>query len=280
MLDKVSDWVKHHPILAYFVLTFILSWGVSALLIADHNGLLSVPGGLHYLVSFGPALAALLVTVLTSGRQGLAELLSRIVKWRTSWLVVGLLSPLALTMIAVLANYLMTGNWPDPASLGRVPFLGDIGIVAAILLWAATFGFGEEIGWRGFAFHRLQGKLTLLPASLLIGMMWVFWHLPQLFYNPTYIALGLGGFAGLAIGLLAGSVLLSWLYSRSGSSILVVALWHALFDFTTSTNAAQGTIAAVTSTLVMIWAIVIVVAAIRPRGKKSVQSISTAHSGV
>ena len=102
--------------------------------------------------------------------------------------------------------------------------------------------------------------------------MWVFWHVPAFFYNPNYVGLGLGGFVGLAIGLLAGSVLLSWLYSRSGSSIMVVALWHALFDFTTSTNAAQGTIAAITSTLVMMWAIVIVIAAIRPHGKKSVRS--------
>ena len=117
-LEGIRNWVRHHPILAYFVLAYTLSWSISALLIADYNGLLAVPGGLHYLVSFGPALAALLVTVLISGRRGLAELQHRIVRWRTKWLIVGLVSPLALSLVAILANYLLTGHWPDVAFPG------------------------------------------------------------------------------------------------------------------------------------------------------------------
>ena len=262
MLERMRARAVHHPVIVYFILAYALSWSICALLIADHNGLVTVPGGLHYLVSFGPALAALIVTALIGGRRGLSELLSRITRWRTRWLLVGLFSPLALAGSALLANYLLSGRWPDLAALGQVSYLGDIGVAAALLLWIATFGFGEEIGWRGFALHNLQQKQSPMRAALLIGVFWALCHLPEFFYKPNFIALGMGGFLGFAIGVIAGSVLLTWLYNRSGSSILVVALWHAVFDFTTATSAAEGTIAALTSVFVMVWAIVVGVMAI------------------
>ena len=263
MLEKLSssartrELIARHPVGTYFLLAYALSWSVGALLIAAHNDLLAVPGTLHYLVSFGPAMAAVTVTALTSGRRGLYDLLTRLTRWRIRWVLVGLLSPLALAGIAALTGYLLTGNRPDLASLGQVAYLGDIGVAAALLLWIATFGFGEELGWRGFALHRMQAKQGALSASIVIGILWALWHLPAFFYKPNFIALGPGGFLGFTLGVISGSILLTWLYNRSGGSVLVVALWHAMFDFTTSTSAAEGTVAAITSALVIAWAVAV-----------------------
>lgn len=263
MRKRSRRWIEQHPVAAYFMLAYLFSWSVGALLIAGYHDLLPVPGAVHYLVSFGPALAAVTVTAVTSGRRGLAELLARVTRWRTWWVLIGLLSPLVLAGLAVVANALWiaapTERVPDLAALGQIPYLGDIGIGAALLLWIATFGLGEEIGWRGFAQPHLQQKQGLLRAALVIGLFWAGWHLPAFFYKPNFIALGVGGFVGFAIGVVAGAVLLAWLYNRSGGSILVVALWHAVFDFTTSTAVAEGAIAAITSTLVMVWALAITV---------------------
>jgi hypothetical protein len=57
-----------------------------------------------------------------------------------------------------------------------------------------------------------------------------------------------------------GAIFLTWLYNSSGGSILIVAVWHGLFDYVTAcTECKSGLVAATVSTLVMIWAVVVVV---------------------
>jgi uncharacterized membrane protein YdjX (TVP38/TMEM64 family) len=61
------------------------------------------------------------------------------------------------------------------------------------------------------------------------------------------------------IGLIAGSFVLSWLYRGSGSSILLVSVWHTAFNFTSATAARSGAVAAITSTPVMMAASAVVI---------------------
>jgi pimeloyl-ACP methyl ester carboxylesterase len=60
------------------------------------------------------------------------------------------------------------------------------------------------------------------------------------------------------VSLLAGAIVLTWLYNRSGGSVLAAVLWHASFNFVTSSPNAGGFVAAATSTLVMVWAVAVV----------------------
>jgi hypothetical protein len=70
---------------------------------------------------------------------------------------------------------------------------------------------------------------------------------------------------GFILGVLAGSIFLTWLYNSSGGSILIVAVWHGLFDYVTAcTECKSGLVAAIVSTAVMIWAVVVVIAFKRP----------------
>ncbi len=64
---------------------------------------------------------------------------------------------------------------------------------------------------------------------------------------------------GWLFGLTAGSTVLTWLYNSTGGSILMVALWHGMFNFITASQAGEGILAAVLSTLVMVWAVVVVI---------------------
>ena len=122
-------------------------------MILRYNSVIDVPGWLHYLVAWGPAAAALLITGITEGRTGLQQLLGRLFRWRISWkgwlLAVG--SPLLFLGIAVLSSRFTGGVMPDLSLLGQVDYLGNIGIPAALVVWILSFGIGEEIGWRGFA---------------------------------------------------------------------------------------------------------------------------------
>ena len=66
--------VKRHPLIAFFVLAYALTWWVYPLLrFSPLIGLLGL---------FGPALAAIVVTAVTDGRRGVTALLKRAVRWR------------------------------------------------------------------------------------------------------------------------------------------------------------------------------------------------------
>lgn len=250
--------VQRHPIVAFFLIAYAFSWAIGGLLIADYLGVISVPKFLHYVSAFGPTVAALVVTAMLGGRAALADLWQRIARLNVGvvWWLIGVGTPLALGLAAIVVYALSNNALPDLQLFGRVDYLGDIGILAALTLWIATYGFGEEIGWRGFAFHRME-QGGWLKAAAVIGVLWGMWHLPYFFYKENFIALGVGGFVGYLISITMGSVLLSWIYRGSGHSILMVALWHGLFDFVSASPIAEGLGNALISGAVIVWVIVI-----------------------
>ena len=101
------------------------------------------------------------------------------------------------------------------------------------LYWLANvvfFGFGEEVGWRGFALPRLQSHASALRASLVLAAGWAGWHLPLFAFGPGFSTLGLAGAVGWLMSLALGSILLTWLFNASAGSIGAVALFHAALD--------------------------------------------------
>ncbi|MCX6048860.1 MAG: type II CAAX endopeptidase family protein [Chloroflexi bacterium] len=264
MKNALTNLLKQHPVVAYFILAYALSWAVEIPLAVSAQGWLRVPvpPALHYLASFGPLLAALIVTAATEGSSGLRQLLAGLLKWRVGlgWILFAILSPIILFGIAAVVGYATQEKWPNLALLGEVAYLPYLGIVGAFILWLLTFGVGEEVGWRGFALPRLQQKYSALTATFILGIVWAFWHLPAFFYRDTYMAMGLvTGLPLFLLSILAASLVFTWLYNSTRGSLLMVILFHALFDFLSVSKAGGGNAAAIMSAAVMIWAVLIVV---------------------
>src|SRR5512141_2829602 len=103
MKNQMKNMIKKYALLFYFVIACALSWTIEFPLIAVRQGWtdIQVPFSIHYLASFGPMLAALIMTALTSGKDGLRELWSRITRWRVKWVYAAfaVLSPMALFLI-------------------------------------------------------------------------------------------------------------------------------------------------------------------------------------
>lgn len=252
---------ERHPLIVYFTLAYAFSWAVEIPLVAAAHGWTTraVPYTLHYLAAFGPLLAAVIATALAEGPGGLRRLGSRVVQWRVrpTWWVYAV-APLLLYGVAALVMRLVRGSWTDIGLLGRVNFLPDLG-PGALALWIVTFGIGEETGWRGFALPQLQRSRSVLAASLLLGLLWAGWHLPTLFYLPSYVQHGLAALPGLVIGVTLGSIVLAWLVTGSGGSVLLAIVWHGVFNFVTAAPASDQAITAFVTTAVLVWAMIVVV---------------------
>lgn len=255
---SISTWVKKHPLICYFGLAYTLSWVIEIPLALQAQGIIRniiFPFSFHYLAGYGPLLAALIVTRTTSGSDGLRELWGRMACWKVKpcwWLIS--VSPLGVFLLVAVALGLIRGQGINLTAMGQVEFLPPLGLVA-IPMWFLTFGIGEETGWRGFALPRLQKHFNAFSATLILWVFWALWHLPLFFYSYDTSII-----PGMLIGLLAGAITFTWLFNSTGGSILMVAIWHGLFNFTTAcTSCKTSAIAAIISTLVMVWAVFVVI---------------------
>jgi membrane protease YdiL (CAAX protease family) len=213
MMSRLSSVVKRHPIITFFVLAYALSWWGLPLYALD---LLPVP-----IASFGPFLAALVVLAVTRGMTGVGGLLRRMVRWRVGlrWYAVALLLPVVLSLAATLLNVFMLGaRAPSSAELGGWSTLFTL--FAIMLLVPGFGGAWEEPGWRGYALPRLQSDRSALVASLIVGVLWAFWHLPLMM-------VGQAAWSDL-VQIVAVSIVFAWVFNNANGSVLIVMLMHAM----------------------------------------------------
>jgi membrane protease YdiL (CAAX protease family) len=255
-LKTLTNLAKKYELFGFFLLANLFSWvvGISLALEAQGKGNAAIPFSMHYLYAFGPTIAAIIMTWLLSGAEGIKELFGRILKWRVKliWWVIAF-SPLWLFGLIVIVQQIITGEWLDLSLLGQVNFLPQLNLGVALVLWVLTFGLGEEIGWRGYALPRMQKNRSAMSATLILTVLWALWHWPMFFY-----VLDISIVFGWLISLTAGTIVFTWLYNSSQGSVLMLILWHGCFDFITASKAGEGLAAIIMSAIVMAWALVVV----------------------
>jgi membrane protease YdiL (CAAX protease family) len=254
--------VRRHPLLCFFVLAYGLSWAYWIPLALA--GVRTAPGSTatHEPGLLGPALAAFIVTGFTQGWTGVAALGKRLVFVSTpaGRFLKYSLSPLIFLALAIATAMLTNAELPPWRDFAIYSGLPPLGLPAVMLLVLVFNGFGEETGWRGFALERLQRRFGPLSGTLILALLWAGWHTPAFFIVETYRTMTLpmiiGGFG---VGLCAGAIVLSRVARQTEGSVLAAALWHALYNMTSATAASRGVIAAVTTTCVMVWAVVLLI---------------------
>jgi len=250
---------RRNELIAFFALAFVLSWAIEVPLALSAQGLLhaSPPMALHYLASFGPMLAALIVTLAARGPAELHTLLARVIRWRAAreYYLFAVAAPITIFAIIVVLTWIARGTPPDLALLGEADYLGALGVLPVLALWMVTFGLGEEVGWRGFALPRLQSMHSALRASLVLGLFWAVWHVPAIFYRDTYMAMGWMVVPMLLTVAAVGSVVYTWLFNGTRGSLLLVILFHGLFDFFSVWPAGPVGPGMVMTILMVFWAV-------------------------
>lgn len=226
------------------------------------NGQMVEPGSFasHLPGLAGPLVGAIISTAVFDGKAGLRELLRRGLRIpRRPWLALALiLLPLLLLAFAILVGHGRGEGWPAVNAFFDYPGVpSTTGWLMSIILVLLLNGFGEEVGWRGYAFERLVAERSALRATLWVSLLWLVWHLPLFFVHRNMAEMIGPALLGWAIGLLLGAFVLSWLYLSFERSILVCALWHTAYNFAVATPAGGNLAPAVISTVVMfagLWA--------------------------
>jgi uncharacterized protein len=217
-------------LILFFALT--LGWmglcGGLAILVAQ--GLLTLPLAPLALISIGglmPILAALMAARYEAGRVGVSQLVGQLRRWRlppgNRSYAIALLGMGVIVLLAFWLNLSLGGAWPrlPPAATWQsLPLLALVYVIIAVI---------EEVGWRGYALPRLQVRFGPLVASLLLGLIWGIWHLPQWFIPATGQA-DKWPFGVFMLHTVAFSILLTWLYQQSAGSLWPVILAHAAFN--------------------------------------------------
>jgi uncharacterized protein len=224
-------------VVTFFVLTYAFTWACWIPVVTRATSSRSSFFGFLWLVGvFGPALVALALTARRDGISGVKALLGRMLRWQVGakWYVFAISYMAAIKLAAAIAHRLTTGSWPPFGAENPALMLG------ATLL-STPVQSGEEIGWRGYALPRLAERMGFACASLLLGIFWALWHLPQFFLAgaDTYRQ----PFLIWAIEVVALSVAIAWLYARTNGSLLLTMLMHAAIN-NTKDIVPSGTVAA------------------------------------
>jgi membrane protease YdiL (CAAX protease family) len=225
-----------YPLIFYFIIAYVGSWLVVLPYLRSPGGagLLPFNWPIPFPVSAalapfaGPCLAAFIMTGVTQGSAGIRRLLRRIVLWRVGvwWYLFALVGIPAITVLGALVLPGVLASWQAPASSLLLTY--PVSFVVSLIIGGPL---GEEIGWRGFALPRLQRDQGPLGGSLILGLLWAFWHLPYFWMpewgTPKGTVLDIVWFVLADIAL---TIVYTWVFNNTKGSLLIVILVHASND--------------------------------------------------
>lgn len=257
-----SELIRKHTLLTFYILTCLISWIIWLPLVLKQYGfeIITVPFH-HYWGSAGPAVAAILVQLIVGGRAEVTKFLKNLLLVRTPqrWLLIGGLLPFGFVLGGVILSGILEGEWHNISGVFEIEEFKSWIFPTVFLFQVVTFGFGEELGWRGYLLPKLQRNRTVFKATALLTLMWAFWHLPAFFYRPGYLGMGLFEIIGWIFSLFAGAIILTWLFNSSKGSILSAILFHASVEFAFMSNIARGNMSFYIGACFIIFAIAILI---------------------
>ncbi len=183
----------------------------------------------------GPTVAALVLLYRKKDEQARRDYWRRLVdvgRIGPRWYAVILLTVPFLTALAAWLDLILGGEG------GHLEPRFQSNLLALLPSAAFTLFFGplpEELGWRGYALDRLQGRFSALTASLVLGVVWAAWHIPLFFVASSYqqgLGWGTVDFWRYLSNMSFVSVLMTWVYNHTRRSILSAVLFHFMINFT------------------------------------------------
>ena len=231
----LRKYISEHPLFSYFVLTYAITWIFLVPFVYLYRVVFDQSFNPWLLVflpgAYGPTMAALLMTYALKGRTGIRDLLAKLLIWRVrwKWYLFVILVPIALLILAIgLSDFRET-------ALASFNPVGLLTAIPLFLLIALPFGpLAEELGWRGFALPRLQARFTPLVSSLIIGVIWTFWHTPMFWFPgaaiPSFLELSPFSVLLYLAQTTAEAILFTIVFNYTRGSVLIAIVFHTTIN--------------------------------------------------
>jgi membrane protease YdiL (CAAX protease family) len=224
---KMKSMIRKYQLIAFFVLSYAMAY------ITLFGYIYLRPGQPMPLFHFGwlifpfsPTISAIFCSWVIGGWTEVKNLLSGFTRWKVGlgWYFAAtflLIGPFAISLVYIALGNPPTGlraGWTIPLLLGQICYQFVVGPLS------------EEAGWRGFALPRLESKYNALVSSLILGVIWNFWHLP-LFYLTGQPQMGIPMPLYLLLTVTL-TIYLTWLYNNTHGSLIITTLAHFSYNLT------------------------------------------------
>ena len=234
-MSAIGGFIKRRPVLAHFILTFVISWGGILIVVGGPDNIPGTADQIERLMLFvmlalfaGPSLSGLVMTGIVYGRAGFRDLFSRMTRWRVGarWYAAAILAGPLLFLgvsltLSLFSSEFLPGVVTATDKAGHVLFSISYGLIGGGLL--------EELGWTGFAVPALRRRYGAFTTALIVGVLWGAWHFLVILYMsdlsgevPLALMLPIQLFSWLP----AFRVLMVRIYDRTGGSLLLAMLMH------------------------------------------------------
>lgn len=196
---------SEHPLTVFVIIAYALSWW-------------SIPFANGGLLPHGPFLSAIIILAMTRGKSDVGKFFRQMISWRGGWywFLIGPGLVIAYLSLAFVINLLLGASVTETSHFRS--------LTPTVIMLVLLGGMWEEPGWTGYALPLLQNRYVnrpygLLLASLHLGVIRAVWHLPLVIYGaiPWY---------DMVFFAMAFQFLITWLYNRTGGSVLIVMLFH------------------------------------------------------
>lgn len=183
-----------------------------------------------------PDIAVAIVVGIAYGRKEFLELKSRFrfwsreIAWKQgvqTWVsCISIFAGMSLATAGLSLSILPVEEFVWNPNFLSVSFLGKF-LVAMFLDGDALF---EENGWRGFALPLLLRRFNPLIASIVLGLMWAFWHIPVKF--DLVLTYGFSNFflmfSVLIIKFVLLTIIMTYFWNQLGQTTIIAIVMHGL----------------------------------------------------
>jgi uncharacterized protein len=225
----MKSWMCRHQLISFFVLTYAIMYGVMFGFIYLRPGQPLQPWSLVWAVGiFSPTISAIFLSWMIGGVTEVKHLLAGFTRWKVGvgWYLAALfllLGPLVIAMV-----YIALGHPP----VGLRPGVTLFSLLGITLFQLFSGPIAEEAGWRGFALPRLESKHGALVASLILGAIWTFWHLPFFYMTgATQMGIPMPIYLFLVVTI---TIYLTWLYNNTRGSLAITTLAHFTYNLSST----------------------------------------------
>jgi membrane protease YdiL (CAAX protease family) len=211
----------------YFVIIFAISISLFLLgsLAEDWLPELSIALNFSSLMVVAPISAALICIYKEKGISGVKNLLKKTHDFRKITRKIWYLPILFLMPAITLIDYWIMNRTKSTIPDQQIPL--PTFLMFFLLFFVAAIG--EEVGWQGFAYERLEKRYNALTSGLLLGIISAGWHLIpliQLHNPPSWIF-------WQSINIFLTRIIVVWIFNNAGKSVFAAILYHTIYNLCT-----------------------------------------------